>query len=441
MSERDSLTAKPLPRLGAVDRFARKAISTTLPFMDDKLYDKTGKLNFHDESAALDATITVKNTSFFRNIAFGGSLAGAESYIRGDWDCDDLTKLVRIFIRNSETADQLDGWWAKLMNIGNIFRHRLRPNSLHGSQRNIEQHYDLSNDFFRLWLDESMAYSSGIFLSPNDSLAQASLEKFDRICRKLELKPSDRLLEIGTGWGGLAIHAARAYRCNVTTTTISKEQYRASSSRFKQLGIAEQVTLLKQDYRELTGQYDKLVSIEMIEAVGYKFYDSFFKKCSELLRPDGSMVLQAIVMPERRYRAYLRSVEFIQRYIFPGGCLPSLSAILESAGRVTDLRLVHVEDFAPHYAETLRRWKAAFLSQISAVRSLKYSENFIRMWTYYLCYCEALFEERYVSLLQIQFDKPDCRRDPMRLSIHAAQSSLSRALPEKDSRNKPQYAH
>jgi cyclopropane-fatty-acyl-phospholipid synthase len=289
-----------------------------------------------------------------------------------------------------------------------------------GSRRNIRAHYDLGNDFFQLWLDESLTYSCGIFLTPNSSMAEASIEKIDRLCRKLDLQPDDHLLEIGSGWGALAIHAAQNYGCRVTTTTISQEQHRVVRKRIDEAKLTDRVSLLSQDYRQLTGQFDKLVSVEMIEAVGHRFLDTFFRKCSELVRPDGTLVLQAIVLPERGYDQYLRNVDFIQRYIFPGGCLPSLGSILESSARTTDLRFVHAEDFAPHYATTLRNWRRSFDERLPEVRRQGYSQQFIRMWTYYLCYCEAVFEERHCGVLQIQFDKPGCRRDPIRLSERAA---------------------
>ncbi len=416
-------------RLGFINNYALRLVVRALPFLDDSEFERGGKLIFHDDAADLQAEIQVIRPDFFRKTVWGGSLAAAESYIQGDWNCDDLTRLIRIFIRNSETADRLDGPLARLTSWGHRLFHRLRKNNRDGSRQNIVAHYDLGNDFFQLWLDESLAYSSGIFRRPDSSLAEASEEKFDRFCRKLQLLPSDQLLEIGTGWGGFALHATRRYGCQVTTTTISPQQFRAASQRVKQQQLEDRITLLQQDYRDLQGSYDKLVSIEMIEAVGHRYYDQFFQKCSGLLRPDGSMALQAIVMPERRYQQYLNSVEFIQRYIFPGGCLPSLSALLEAAGRSSDLRLVHVEDFAPHYAETLRRWKAAFFSRIDEVRALGYSPEFIRIWEYYLCYCEALFEERHISLLQLHFDKPRCRRDPQELSAQAAQTAKLDHIP------------
>ena len=396
-----------------LDRLARRVVTKQLAGLrrgEYTLRDASGSILL-GEPADLQATMLVHCPRFFRQAVLGGTLSVAESYLNGDWECDDLTSLFRIFVRNRDSASMLDGGLAKFASYGHRLFHWWRANTRTGSRRNIGAHYDLGNDFFRLWLDDTMAYSSGIFPAPGASLRDASVEKFDRVCRKLGLRPSDQVLEIGTGWGGFAIHAAKNYGCHVTTTTISREQFEVAQQRIKEAGLASQVTLLQQDYRDLRGQFDKLVSIEMIEAVGYRFLDEYFRQCGRLLRPDGSLVLQAIVMPERGYGQYLKSVDFIQRYVFPGGCLPSLGAILASIGRATDLRFVHAEDFAPHYAETLRRWRQAFHMRLDDVRRLGYSDEFIRMWNYYLCCCEAAFEERHVGVLQIQFDKPECRRD------------------------------
>lgn len=409
-------------QLGMFDRVARRAMTRQLGGLrrgQILLADSTGK-TLLGEPDDLSVELRVHRGGFFRDAVLGGTLSVAESYLRGDWDCDDLTSLFRIFVRNSQTGDRLDQGVARLVGLGNRLFHWWRANSRDGSRRNIHAHYDLGNSFFRLWLDDTLAYSSGIFRSPAATLHEASVEKFDRVCRKLDLRPGDEVLEIGTGWGGFALHAAGQYGSHVTTTTISQEQHDAAKTRIADAGLSDRVTLLRQDYRDLTGHYDKLVSIEMIEAVGHRYLDDYFRQCGRLLRPDGSLVLQAIVMPEGRYSQYLRSVDFIQRYIFPGGCLPSLAAMLEAAGRSTDLRFVHAEDFAPHYAETLRRWRRAFNACEDEVRALGYSQEFIRMWNYYLCYCEAAFEERYIGILHVQFDKPQCRRDPLRLSEHAA---------------------
>ncbi len=413
MSNTTCVKPKEFKPIGIVDRSARRLVARRLYELRRgtvTLVDQSGTKGF-GESADLAATINVNRPRFFRDAVVGGTMSVGESYLRGDWDCDDLTSLFRIFVRNRSATNRFDSTVARWVGWSHRFYHWLRSNTRTGSRRNIEAHYDLGNDFFRLWLDETLAYSCGIFQTSSDSLRDASQEKFDRACRKLDLHPSDHVLEIGTGWGGFAIHAASKYGCRVTTTTISKEQFAVASERIAAAGLADRVKLLQQDYRDLRGQYDKLVSIEMIEAVGHRNFDHYFRQCGDLLRPDGSLVLQAIVMPERGYEQYLRSVEFLQRYIFPGGCLPSLGAILDSVARKTDLRFVHAEDFAPHYAETLRRWRHTFNLRLDDVRKLGYSESFIRLWTYYLCYCEAAFEERNVGVLQIQFDKPQCRRD------------------------------
>lgn len=408
--------------LGVLDRLARRAITRRLAGLSRgqiTLQDSSGITKL-GQSADLRATIRVHRPTFFRQAALGGTLSIAECYFRGDWDCDDLTALFRIFVRNRNATGALDRGLARLAGLGHRLFHKWHANTHSGSRRNIGAHYDLGNDFFRLWLDETMAYSSGIFPRPSATLEEASTEKFDRACRKLDLQPHDEVLEIGAGWGGFSIHAATNYGCRVTTTTISREQFAVAEERIEEAGLTDQIQLLQQDYRDLTGQFDKLVSIEMIEAVGHRYLDAYLRKCGALLRPDGSLLLQAIVMPEGGYDRYLRSVDFIQRYVFPGGCLPSLGAILESVGRATDMRFVHAEDFAPHYAETLRHWRRAFHARLDDVRQLGYSEQFIRLWTYYLCYCEAVFAERYVGILQIQFDKPLCRRDPVELSARAA---------------------
>jgi len=411
----------PAPH-GPVARLAKRLITSRLSGLHRgrvTLCDACGVATF-GEPDELQARLQVNRPSFYRHAVCGGTLAVAETYLRGDWDCDDLTSLFRIFLRNRETAGRLDGMLARAAHFGHRLFHVWHANSREGSRRNISAHYDLGNEFYRLWLDETLAYSCGIFPAGDSTMREASEEKFDRVCRKLALRPGDEVLEIGTGWGGFALHAVERYGCRVTTTTISREQLQLARERIVAAGLEDRIQLLKRDYRDLRGLFDKLVSIEMIEAVGHRYLDQFFGQCGRLLRPDGSLLLQAIVMPERGYAAYLDSVDFIQRYIFPGGCLPSLAAILESVGRTTDLRLVHAEDFAPHYAETLRRWRTAFHERSAEVRELGHSEQFLRLWNYYLSYCEAAFEERYIGVMQLQFDKPECRRDPATLSSRAA---------------------
>uniref|UniRef100_A0A7C2K2T2 Class I SAM-dependent methyltransferase n=1 Tax=Schlesneria paludicola TaxID=360056 RepID=A0A7C2K2T2_9PLAN len=412
----DSTAPAPLTAsLGLLERLARGSVTRTLTGL------RRGQLVLDDiwgseefgEPADLAPRLRVHEPAFYRHALLGGTLSVAESYLRGDWDCGDLTSLFRLFIRNMHATNRFDAGLSRILGVGHWLYHHWHANTRTGSRRNIEAHYDLGNDFFRLWLDDTLAYSSGVFPRPDATLQQASVEKFDRICRNLALTSDDHVLEIGTGWGGFALHAAARYGCRVTTTTISQQQYELATQRIADAGLSDRITVLQQDYRDLTGQYDKLVSIEMIEAVGHRFYDAYFRKCGELLKPTGSFVLQGIVVPEGRYPAYLKSVDFIQRYIFPGGCLASVGSVLESVGRTSDLRVVKCEDFAPHYAETLRRWRTAFHQKLGEVRSLGYSDRFVRMWHYYLCYCEAVFEERYLGVVQLQFDKPLCRRDAL----------------------------
>ena len=369
----------------------------------------------------LDVAVRVHEGRFYRRAIAGGSIGVAESYIAGDWDCDDLVGLVRLLVRNIQSASRLDAGVSRLAAWGGRAYHWLRSNTKAGSKKNIGAHYDLGNDFFKLWLDDTLAYSSGVFRGKASSLQDASTEKFDRVCRKLDLRSGDRVVEIGTGWGGFALHAAGEYGAHVTTTTISERQWEEAERRIESARLRQRVRLMKADYRDLEGKFDKLASIEMIEAVGHRYLDGYFRRCSELLESDGTMVVQAIVMPESRHAEYLRSVDFIQRYIFPGGCLPSVASMLDAAGRAADLRVVHVEDMAPHYAETLRQWNRRFHGRLDEVRRLGHSEEFIRLWRFYLCYCEALFEERHVGVVQIQFDKPQCRRDPIDVSRWASE--------------------
>jgi len=292
-----------------------------------------------------------------------------------------------------------------LLKIG----HWLKRNTQKGSRENITAHYDLGNKFFELFLDPTMMYSAALFADPAASLEAASVAKLEEICRQLSLKPDDHLLEIGTGWGGMAIHAAKHYGCKVTTTTISAEQYEYACQQVREEGLDDRVTLLCEDYRHLTGQYDKLVSIEMIEAVGHQFYKDYFETCSRLLKDDGKMVLQAITIPDRRYEEARDSVDYIKRYIFPGGCLPSLSVMAEHVARDTDMQMVHLRDITEDYAITLARWRERFLLQTEAVEQMGFDQDFIRLWDYYLSYCEGGFRERIIGTVQLALAKPGFR--------------------------------
>jgi cyclopropane-fatty-acyl-phospholipid synthase len=357
----------------------------------------------------LTVTITIHDPKAYTRIAFGGSIGAAESYMLQYWDADDLTALVRMVIRNQILFKDLDAGPARLASPLYKAFHFLRRNTRSGSRKNIVAHYDLGNDFYRLFLDETMTYSSGVFERPGATLKDASIAKYDRICRKLELSEKDHVLEIGTGWGGFTLHAVKNYGCRVTTTTISDEQYRLAKARFEDAGIMDRVVLLKSDYRELRGRYDKLVSIEMIEAVGHQYLDAFMARCADLLKPNGVMVLQAITIADRAFDEHKKDVDFIKRYIFPGSCIPSLTAISKAAAGATDLRLYNLEDITPHYAETLRQWRHNFLENIDKIRSLGFSEVFNRMWEYYLRYCEAGFEERFLGSVQLVMTRPLAR--------------------------------
>jgi cyclopropane-fatty-acyl-phospholipid synthase len=355
------------------------------------------------------ATITVMDPRFYGEIAFGGSIGAGEAYMLGYWQADSLTDVVRLMVLNQSVMDTLEGGYQWLSKpLLKVF-HWLNSNSEAGSQKNIAAHYDLGNDLFQLFLDPTMMYSSAMFEEDTASLQAASELKLKTICEKLQLTPEDHVIEIGTGWGGFAIYAARHYGCHVTTTTISEQQYCLARERVMAAGLQDQVTLLKQDYRHLLGQYDKLVSIEMIEAVGHQYYDTYFNKVAQLLKPDGVALIQAITIADQRYDSAIRSVDFIQRYIFPGSNIPSNTAMLASITRASDLRLVDLQDIGLHYATTLRHWRENFFANIEAVRKLGYSEAFIRMWDFYLSYCEGGFAECALGDVHLLLAKPGYR--------------------------------
>ncbi|MDG2130198.1 MAG: cyclopropane-fatty-acyl-phospholipid synthase [Fuerstiella sp.] len=351
----------------------------------------------------LRAGLSVDDPGLYSQLVTDGGLGFAESYLRGYWRTDDLTGLLRIFCRN---LNSIQGPVAALTGQFQRIVRWLQRNTRGGSRRNIAAHYDLSNQFFELFLDPTLMYSSAWFEDEHTSLHAASIAKLDRICRKLELRPSDEVMEIGTGWGGFALHAVTNYGCGLTTATISQAQFARAKQRFADAGITKQVQLLDYDYRDLQGQYDKLVSIEMVEAVGEGFLDNYFRCCGRLLRPGGRFAMQAIVMPETRYEAYRQRTDFIQKYIFPGGFLPSVAALQTAAGRTTNLRLESIEDMSLHYARTLELWRERFFDRLDDVRRLGFDDRFIRMWEYYLCYCEAAFREQAVRVVQIVWDQP-----------------------------------
>ena len=357
-----------------------------------------------------EALVEIRDARFFRALALGGTIGAAEGYMQGWWRCDDLPGLCRLMVANRDRMQRMEGGWAGLAAPARWLEHALRRNTRRGSRRNIAEHYDLGNDFFRLFLDSNLMYSCALFPRTDSSLEEASRFKVDRICRQLRLAPQDHLLEIGTGWGGFALHAAREYGCRVTTATISREQYEAARRRVRQADLSDRVEVILRDYRQLRGTYDKLVSIEMIEAVGHQYWDTFFDCCTRLLKPEGLMLLQAIVIAEREYERARRSVDFIKAYIFPGSCLPSVAALSRSLAGSTDMRLLHLEDIGPHYARTLRAWRERFAAAAQQVRQLGFSQEFIRMWDFYFCYCIGGFEECYISDVQMLLARPAYRQ-------------------------------
>ncbi|MBU2862252.1 cyclopropane-fatty-acyl-phospholipid synthase family protein [Reinekea marina] len=357
------------------------------------------------------AKVTVHDKQVFARFLTGGTVAAGESYMDGQWDSENLTTLTQLFSANIVKAKGRSSWYEKPMQLALRLANTLRQNSISGSKKNIKAHYDLGNDLFEAFLDPSMMYSSAIYPNEDATLAEAQQYKLKRICEKLDLKPTDHLLEIGTGWGAMAIYAAQHYGCKVTTTTLSDEQYSLTQERIKSLNLESQITLLKTDYRELTGQFDKLVSIEMIEAVGHSYMPGYFKQIDHLLNDKGIALLQCITIADQRYKQYRNSVDFIRKYIFPGGHLPSVSMIHNLIAEQTSMIATHFEDISMHYARTLRDWDEAFVKNYPFLPSDRYDERFYRMWRYYLTYCEGGFKEQAIGTHQIVFTKPQFHKN------------------------------
>ena len=358
----------------------------------------------------ISVSLKVNDKRAYSKILLGGPIGAAEAYMLGYWSTDDLTGLIRIFLRNRKALEDFKTILSSIKRPVYQFFHRMRRDTLLQSKENISAHYDLGNEFFKLFLDPSLTYSSGYFRDFGDTMEDASREKVDLICRKLELKPGDEVLEIGTGWGSFAIHAASNYGCNITTTTISDEQYSHVIEVVRERSLEHKITVLKKDYRSLTGQFGKIVSIEMIEAVGLEYLPAFFKVCDRLLKPGGSMLIQSITIPEDRFESAKNSVDFIQRYIFPGGALPSVE-LLVCESQQANLRPFGIEDITAHYAETLLRWRNKFKENMAEIKKLGCGDTFLRMWDYYLCYCEGGFAEKAIGCVHMQFEKPEIRAD------------------------------
>ena len=350
--------------------------------------------------------VRVDDLAFYRAVAANGSVGAGEAFMDGLWHCDDLVGLVRLLVRNRDRLDSMESGLARLGGLAMRGWHALRRNTREGSRRNIAAHYDLGNDFFGLFLSADLMYSSALWDGDEDTLEAASTRKLDRVCQWLDLKPGDKVIEIGTGWGGFAVHAARHYGCHVTTTTISREQHALAATRVEEAGVDDRVTLLLEDYRDLTGTYDKLVSIEMIEAIGASYLDAYFAKVGSLLRPGGRALVQAITIEDHRYAQALASVDFIKRHVFPGSFIPSIHAMLSAKTRVTDLALVRLQDFGLSYARTLQAWRERFLGSLGQVRGQGFDERFIRSWEFYLAYCEGGFRERSIGVSHLLMEKP-----------------------------------
>jgi cyclopropane-fatty-acyl-phospholipid synthase len=405
-------------RYGAFDRSLRHRLLQQMGTLSQSRLTMTDALGVAelgvDAPAGADtlrARVRVHDPAFYRYVAANGSVGAAEAYIDGLWECDDLVALVRMLVRNRDHLDAMETglarWGGLMMRAWNA----LRRNTHAGSRRNIAAHYDLGNAFFRLFLSDDLMYSSALFAHEDESIDTASTRKLDRICAKLDLKPGDRVLEIGTGWGGFALHAAARHGCHVTTTTISREQYELAVARVAAAGLADRVTVLNRDYRELEGRYDKLVSIEMIEAIGHQYLDTYCRRLVDRLEPHGLALIQAITIEEHRYAQALRSVDFIKRYVFPGSFIPSVGAIVGALSRTGDLRLVNLEDIGTSYALTLKAWRERFMSRLADVRAQGFDERFIRLWEYYLAYCEGGFRERSIGTAQMLLARPGNRRE------------------------------
>ena len=404
-----------LPRPGRLDAFLRRQLLAKLGALRDgrlRVRDALGEVVLGAQGSGPLVTVTIDDPAFYRAVATQGSVGAGESYIRGHWRCDDLVALVQLLVRNRELLDGVERGRARIGGWARKAWAQLRRTTREGSRRNIAAHYDLGNPFFSLFLSKDLMYSSALF-EDGDTLDAASQRKLARICEQLQLKPTDHVLEIGTGWGGIALYAAPHMGCRVTTTTISVEQHALASQRIEAAGLHDRVTLLLKDYRDLDGQYDKLVSIEMIEAIGAQYLQIYFATLTRLLKPEGLALLQAITIEDERYQQARRSVDYIKRFVFPGSFIPSLNAMLAAKTRSSDLQLIGQMDFGQSYALTLRAWRERFLAQLPAVRAQGFDEDFIRLWEFYLAYCEGGFLERSIGVSQLLLARPGYRPPPL----------------------------
>lgn len=416
-SVRESSTTAAAKRdFSASTRFLRKRLLAQLAGLQHGrlvLRDALGRVELGTpmtQSPDITVRVEVTDPDFYRAVAAHGSVGAGEAWMDGMWDCDDLVGLVRLLVRNRDLLDGMESGFARLGGMALRGWHALQRNTRRGSRRNIAAHYDLGNDYFKLFLSNDLMYSSAYWMDRDDDLETASTRKLELICRKLQLKPTDHVLEIGTGWGGFALYAVQHYGCRVTTTTISREQHALASRRVAEAGCADRVTLLLDDYRDLDGQFDKLVSIEMIEAIGAQYLETYFAQIAHLLKPDGIALVQAITIEDHRYAQALKAVDFIKRFVFPGSFIPSLNAMLAAKTRASDLGLVAQEDFGDSYARTLHAWRTRFMAHLPEVRAQGFDERFIRMWEFYLAYCEGGFRERSIGVSHLLLARPGWRR-------------------------------
>ena len=407
---RDSIAlASALPRIPLRYRFAARVVLGTLVEWRGGRLDVTlpdgARLHFGPAAASRVVAVRVHEWRFFWRVLSAAEIGVGESYMEGEWECSDLEMLTRMFVESSAGLEQRTPVrWGKALLHKSL--RMLQANTLGGSRRNIRAHYDLSNALFRLFLDDGMTYSAAVFPSPETTLAQAQEEKLDGICRQLEVRPGQHILEIGSGWGSFAIHAAARYGCRVTTLTLSQEQRTLALERVRAAGLADRVDVQLRDYREMDGRFDHIVSIEMFEAVGYEYYGAFFAACERLLKPHGRVFLQTITIPDQRFDAYRRDFDWTRKYIFPGSLLASVHGIAHALKRHTHLRIDWMRDIGPHYARTLRCWRERFLAREAEVRRLGFDTRFLRMWEYYLATCEASFAARYLGDVQMVLSRP-----------------------------------
>jgi cyclopropane-fatty-acyl-phospholipid synthase len=390
--------------LNALSKMTKGRLNLTLPSGEMVQIGHAG--------SGIEADIQIKYDEFFKCLMLYGDIGFGEAYVNGLWESGNITNVIKWVLLNIQNAPSVSGSKSKTLAI-NLFKwlnriyHNGRSNSISGSQKNISEHYDLNNDFFATFLDPTMTYSSGYFYKEGLSLEESQYAKYKRLCDQLHLKPTDHVLEIGSGWGGNAIYMAQHYGCKVTSVTISREQHRLASERVVLAGLSERVEIIIQDYRNIEGQFDKIVSIEMLEAVGHNYYEEYFSKCNALLKPNGIFAFQVITSPDSRYDSLRRGVDWIQKYIFPGSLLPSVAKINEAINRTSELTMVDLKDMGLDYARTLELWYKEFNQHITEVKALGFDDQFIRKWNYYLNYCEAAFEMRNINVMQLVYARPN----------------------------------